>query len=77
MLNPPQNQNAPKIDLNRDENGKIKLLYSASELVSMVPISRTEIYKQVSEGKLGCVRFGKKYFFRPKDIKDWIENNEL
>ena len=63
--------------LNHDDKGNIKLLYSVSELSNMVPLSKTEIYRYIKEGELPYVRFGKKKFFKPEDITDWIKRNEV
>lgn len=64
------------ISKNKHDSGNTKLLYTVADLTEMVPLSKAGIYKQVKSGHLSCVTFGRKKFFRPEEVHDWISRNE-
>lgn len=50
-----------------------KPAYSLTELLRLVPIGRTTIYREVKTGNLRATKRGRRTIFLASDIAGWLE----
>ena len=55
--------------------GVIEDLYEMSQVVQMLRCSRKTIYRLISSGRLGAVRWGRSYRFRRQDVQEFVSSS--
>jgi excisionase family DNA binding protein len=65
--------------MNRTENslalGVIEDLYELSQVAQILRCSRKTIYRLISSGRLGAVRWGRSYRFRRQDVQEFVRGS--
>jgi predicted DNA-binding transcriptional regulator AlpA len=51
------------------------MLFTCIRAMEVLHISRTKLWQIVREGMLPVVRIGSRVFFRPNDIREFIDRN--
>jgi len=52
--------------------GVIEDLYELSQVAQILRCSRKTIYRLISSGRLGAVRWGRSYRFRRQDVQEFV-----
>ena len=53
----------------------IEDLYELSQVAQILRCSRKTIYRLVSSGRLGAVRWGRSYRFRRQDVQEFVRGS--
>ena len=53
----------------------IEDLYELSQVAQILRCSRKTIYRLISSGRLGAVRWGRSYRFRRVDVQEFVHNS--
>lgn len=79
VANPPATAEPPsRAEQNRPQTAtptalaSDKLVYSIKDVVKLANVSRTMLYKEISEGRLRAVKRGKRTLVIAADLRDWI-----
>ena len=51
-----------------------KLAYSVNEVLEILPIKKTSLYKTINQGKLRATKLGKKTLFLANDVSDFLDS---
>jgi excisionase family DNA binding protein len=66
-------------DMMKTENNSmvvaIEDLYELSQVAQMLRCSRKTIYRLISSGRLGAVRWGRSYRFRREDVQEFVHGS--
>lgn len=55
--------------------GAIEDLYEMSQVAQILRCSRKTIYRLISSGRLGAVRWGRSYRFRRQDVQEFVHGS--
>lgn len=55
--------------------GAIEDLYELSQVAQILRCSRKTIYRLISSGRLGAVRWGRSYRFRRQDVQEFVRGS--
>ena len=55
--------------------GAIEDLYEMSQVAQILRCSRKTIYRLISSGRLGAVRWGRSYRFRRQDVQEFVRSS--
>ena len=55
--------------------GTIEDLYELSQVAQILRCSRITIYRLISSGRLGAVRWGRSYRFRRQDVQEFVRGS--
>jgi excisionase family DNA binding protein len=55
--------------------GVIEDLYEMSQVAQILRCSRKTIYRLISSGRLGAVRWGRSYRFRRQDVQEFVRGS--
>jgi len=55
--------------------GVIEDLYELSQVAQILRCSRKTIYRLISSGRLGAVRWGRSYRFRRQDVQEFVRSS--
>jgi excisionase family DNA binding protein len=65
--------------MNKTENslavGVIEELYEMSQVAQILRCSRKTVYRLISSGRLGAVRWGRSYRFRREDVHEFVRGS--
>jgi excisionase family DNA binding protein len=65
--------------MNRTENSLavavIEDLYEMSQVAQILRCSRKTVYRLISSGRLGAVRWGRSYRFRREDVQEFVRGS--
>jgi excisionase family DNA binding protein len=65
--------------MNRTENslavGVMEDLYEMSQVAQILRCSRKTVYRLISSGRLGAVRWGRSYRFRREDVQEFVRGS--
>jgi len=53
----------------------IEDLYEMSQVAQILRCSRKTIYRLISNGRLGAVRWGRSYRFRRQDVQEFVRSS--
>jgi excisionase family DNA binding protein len=53
----------------------IEDLYELSQVAQMLRCSRKTVYRLISSGRLGAVRWGRSYRFRREDVQEFVRGS--
>jgi excisionase family DNA binding protein len=53
----------------------IEDLYELSQVAQILRCSRKTIYRLISSGRLGAVRWGRSYRFRRQDVQEFVRSS--
>jgi excisionase family DNA binding protein len=53
----------------------IEDLYELSQVAQILSCSRKTIYRLISSGRLGAVRWGRSYRFRRQDVQEFVRSS--
>ncbi len=66
-------------DMQKTENNLavavIEDLYELSQVAQILRCSRKTIYRLISSGRLGAVRWGRSYRFRRQDVQEFVRDS--
>ncbi len=60
---------------NKPDVGVIEDLYAMSQVAQILRCSRKTIYRLISSGRLGAVRWGRSYRFRREDVQEFVRSS--
>ncbi len=55
--------------------GVIEDLYEMNQVAQILRCSRKTIYRLISSGRLGAVRWGRSYRFRRQDVQEFVRGS--
>ncbi len=55
--------------------GVIEDLYELNQVAKILRCSRKTIYRLISSGRLGAVRWGRSYRFRRQDVQEFVRSS--
>lgn len=55
--------------------GVIEDLYELSQVAQILRCSRKTVYRLISSGRLGAVRWGRSYRFRRQDVQEFVRGS--
>lgn len=55
--------------------GVIEDLYELSQVAQILRCSRKTVYRLISSGRLGAVRWGRSYRFRRQDVQEFVSGS--
>lgn len=58
--------------VDRKCNMQDKLIYSVTEVLELVPLSRTGLYRVIANGELRSVKIGRRRAFSAQDLIDYV-----
>ena len=60
---------------NKPALAAIEDLYEMSQVAQILRCSRKTIYRLISSGRLGAVRWGRSYRFRREDVQEFVRSS--
>ena len=60
---------------NKPAAAVIEDLYAMSQVAQILRCSRKSVYRLISSGRLGAVRWGRSYRFRREDVQEFVRGS--